>query len=62
MIWILLAWLYFAGIGVTYAVDPPSYTLFWFSLVLLVLWPFWVTIIGICWCWQAAREWKKAKT
>jgi len=56
MLWLLLAWLYLTGMGLTYAMDAPSYTLFWFSAVILLLWPVWVTLLGLWLCWLSLRE------
>jgi hypothetical protein len=56
MIWLILAWLYLTGMGLTYALDANSYTLFWFTVVILLLWPVWVTLIGLWWCGMALRD------
>jgi hypothetical protein len=56
MIWALVSWLYLSGMGVTYAIDRHSYTLFWFSIVILMLWPLWATLVGLWWCWLAVRD------
>jgi hypothetical protein len=56
MMWILLLWLYLAGMGATFAIDRSSWTLFWFTVVMLGLWPVWVTLVALRWCWTSFRD------
>jgi len=55
MIWFLL-WLYFCGMAAVYAIDAQHFTLFWFTFIILVFWPIWVTIISLWFMFLTVRE------
>jgi hypothetical protein len=62
MTWFIISWLYLAGMGAIYAIDDSSSRLFWFTAVLLVFWPLWVTFISLWFLWLTIKERKWIST
>lgn len=58
MTWFIISWFYFAGMGATYAIDDSSSQLFWFTAILLIFWPLWVTLVFLWFLFVAIREHK----